>query len=465
MVAANQYGTAGFTEGLDLLKKSAAAGCIEAQAILGHIHAQISLLPNAASEAVHWYEAAAQHGHPMAQDRLADLHMLGRGVAQNDCKAFDWYARTATQAYAMAQCNLAYMQSEGLGTKPDEVAATTLYLKAAAQGEARAYFNLGLRCATGVGTPWNLVQASAWMANAARLDYPSSGTELALLMAELTEPERNQASELGAAIERNFTTLQRVLDQVPGTPASTDTYRHTVEENFALLAVTEFSLDPEKRQLQSSSIRAPHRPGPHSASQSMVICEQPRVFTVDEFVSKGEAAHLMAAAAVHLRSAREDVRDPLSREQTAFTGHAAIFHTSICDAVIRNVERRIAAAFALSPAHVEPLSVLRYRPSDRYLPHVDYFDANRLQYNDRIGDHSGQRVASFLVYLLPPEAGGATHYLKRDLKVHGRSRMALCHYNCLPTGEADPLTLHTGEAVTSGEKWLARTTLREKPLY
>lgn len=133
--------------------------------------------------------------------------------------------------------------------------------------------------------------------------------------------------------------------------------------------------------------------------------------------------------------------------------------------MIRNLERRIATAFNLPAEHVEPLSVLRYQQSHRYAPHVDYFDAARLEYNQRIGDRSGQRIASFLVYLHTPEVGGETHYLKLNLKVAGRARMALCHFNMTPAGETDPMTLHTGEPVIKGEKWLARTTLRENPFF
>lgn len=50
LVAANRYGTAEFTEGLELLKKSALAGFTEAQVTLGHGHAQVHLLPNAFQE-------------------------------------------------------------------------------------------------------------------------------------------------------------------------------------------------------------------------------------------------------------------------------------------------------------------------------------------------------------------------------------------------------------------------------
>ncbi len=69
------------------------------------------------------------------------------------------------------------------------------------------------------------------------------------------------------------------------------------------------------------------------------------------------------------------------------------------------------------------------------------------------------------MYLRAPTAGGETHYLKIDRKVQGWDRMALCHFNCDEAGTPDPSTLHTGTPVISGEKWLARTTLREKNFY
>ena len=464
LVTTHPYGSAEFATGLELLIKAAAAGSLEAPVTLGHVHAQVHLLPNAFQEAARWYSRAAEQGHPMAQDRLADLYMLGRGVPQNDAQAFEWYARTAAQGYAMALCNLAYMHSQGLGTPIDQDAATSLYLKAAAQGEARAYFNLGLRYASGLGAPLNPVHASAWMTNAARLGYPTSKTELESMLTQHTATQHVQVRELGTIIEANFTAVQQTLGRTPGAMASIDTYRQIVEGNFATLGVAEFSLDTTKRMqhahtrnVNSSDV---HRPDPPS-----IINPQPRIFTIAEFVSKDEAAHFMALALLNMQPAHASTRDQLSQESTAFTGHAANFHQMFCDAVIRNLERRIAAAFSLPVGHVEPLSVLRYQRSDHYAPHVDYFDAARLEYNRRIGDRSGQRIASFLVYLHAPEVGGETHYLKLKLKIAGHARMALCHFNMTPVGETDPMTLHTGEPVVEGEKWLARTTLREKPLF
>lgn len=459
LLAGHGYGSAEFARGLELLQKSADAGSLEAQVTLGHVYAQVQVLPDAAAAAAHWYRRAAEQGHPVAQDRLADLYMIGRGLPLDDAQAFRWYARTAEQAYPVAQCHLAYMLTEGIGAASDELAATGWYLRAAAQGEPRAYFNLALRYALGLGAPLEPTLAWACMANAARLQYPRADGHLAQLAGNLSPTAKEEAHRLAARLAANFEALQAVLKQSPALLESAQSYRQAVEKNFASLGIAALSLDPARRPAATPA-GSRHRQGARRD-----ICTAPRIFSIDDFVSAGENAHLMTLAAVNFQPAETTTRDQLSKEHSAFSGEAATFHTSLCDPVVRNLERRIAAAFELPPSHVEPVSVLRYQGGDSYKPHVDYFDAARLARNLEIGDRAGQRIASFLVYLRAPEAGGETHYLKIERKVAGHEGMALCHFNCDARGEPDPMTLHTGAPVLKGEKWLARTTLREKPFY
>jgi hypothetical protein len=356
------------------------------------------------------------------------------------------------------QCNLAYMLAEGIGGPPDANAALGWYLRAAAQGEPRAYFNLGLCCFAGAGIDRNPTQAWAWMENARRQEYPCSAKELQRMAAGLAAAELAAAQKLAERIEQNFMQLQQALERTPAALESAEKYRQLVEENFAALGVPAFSLDASAW----SAAAASHA---HVLAATTQVSEHPHIFTVDEFVSRGECAHLMTLAGQDLRPAHTLTADILSQENLAFTGNMAALQTVLCDAVVRQVERRVGGVFKLPPSHVEPLSVLRYQGGHRYAPHVDYFVAARMQENLSKGDRAGQRVASFLVYLRAAESGGETHYLTLGRKIAGRERMALCHFNCLPSGEPDAATLHTGEAVIRGEKWLARTTLREKPFY
>jgi TPR repeat protein len=458
LVAGHAHGSPEFARGLDILQRCAESGAAAAQLSLAHVYSQFHALPDAARQALTWYRRAAENGEARAWDRLADLHMVGRGVARDDGEAFRLYGMTATRGYAFAQCNLAYMLGEGIGCAVDPVAALGWYLRAAAQGEARAYFNLGLAFQRGLGAAPDPVSAWAWMENARRQAYPCSEAALADILPLLSPLQTAQARSLAEGIDGNFRQLQQSLEQDPSVLSSAERYRALVEKNFAALGVAAFSLDAAQRPAGPAAF-APVRP------MRVRISEQPQVFTVDEFVSPGECAHLMTLADRNFRPASTLTTDRLAQEHRHFTGSMAALQLDLCDALVRNVERRVGEAFGLPASHVEPLSVLRYQDGHRYAPHVDYFDAARLQENESQGDHAGQRVASFLVYLRPAEAGGETHYLKLGKKVQGRERMALCHLNCLPSGEPDPDTLHTGEPVQRGEKWLARTTVREKPFY
>lgn len=457
LLAGYAYGTAEFERGLLLLRQAAESGAPAAQLSLGNVYSQMHQLPDAARQAAAWYARAAERGDPQALSRLADLHMTGWGVPQDDARAFQLYRQLAERGYALPQCNLAYMLSEGIGCSLDAAQALGWYLRAAAQGEARAYFNLGLAFQRGLGTPVDTLYAWAWMEGARRQAYPSSEAVLADI--GLASPQVTQARMLADDIDRNFQELQQALQRDPSVLSSAERYRALLEQNFAALGVTAFSLDAAKR---------PPAPGPgaaHVSATPVRVSGQPHVFTVDEFVSRGECAHLMTLADLNFRPARELTADRLSQENLHFTGSMAALQVDLCDPVVRAVERRVGAAFGLPATHVEPLSILRYQDGHRYAPHVDYFDAARLQENLFKGDRAGQRVASFLVYLRPAEAGGETHYITLGKKVQGRERMALCHFNCLPSGEPDPATLHTGEPVKKGEKWLARTTVREKNFY
>ncbi len=61
------------------------------------------------------------------------------------------------------------------------------------------------------------------------------------------------------------------------------------------------------------------------------------------------------------------------------------------NAMIQNIERRIASWSQIPESHGEPIQVLRYKPGEEYRAHYDYFfhDAGKLN----------NRVATVLMYL------------------------------------------------------------------
>ena len=76
-----------------------------------------------------WYPLA-QDGDAVAQNRLASMYLLGRGVAKDYSEAENWFRQSAEQGDAASQFELGMMYKRGIAVGQD-------------YGEAQNWFNLG----------------------------------------------------------------------------------------------------------------------------------------------------------------------------------------------------------------------------------------------------------------------------------------------------------------------------------
>ena len=127
-------------------------------------------------------------------------------------------------------------------------------------------------------------------------------------------------------------------------------------------------------------------------------------------------------------------------------------------ALIDRIERRIAALVNWPLDHGEGLQILRYRPGAEYRPHHDYFDPAHPG-TASILKRGGQRVATLVMYLNTPVAGGATTFPDITLEVAPMKGNAVFFSYDRP--HAVTRTLHGGAPVVEGEKWVATKWLRE----
>lgn len=184
----------------------------------------------------------------------------------------------------------------------------------------------------------------------------------------------------------------------------------------------------------------------------------PHVAMVDGLLSEDECERLIALSAGKLR--RSEVVDPggglavsgvRSSEGTHFA-HAE-------DPVVDRLERRIAALLGKPVEHGEPLQILHYGPGGEYLPHHDWFDPAQPGTAAHLAN-GGQRVATVVVYLNAPRAGGETRFPELGLAVRPRRGAAVVFEYANAAGEVDPRLLHAGAPVLAGEKWIATKWLR-----
>ena len=127
--------------------KAGRAGDATAQCVIGYCYAAGQGVRQHWAEALKWYRAAAEQGHPNAQYNLGTCYAKGRGVrlgvdvqTWDECweKAVYWFSLAAEQGDAAAQCNLATCYLKGQGVEQDRPEAIRWYEQAAQRGDEKA---------------------------------------------------------------------------------------------------------------------------------------------------------------------------------------------------------------------------------------------------------------------------------------------------------------------------------------
>ena len=108
-----------------------------------------------------WRKLAA-HDNPDAQYALGVAYLKGHGVAWNLSEAIAWFERAAQAGHVSAMFNLAGIFWEGRGTQQDFSRAVHWWQQAAAHDDSASQYNLGLAYFLGQGVTSNPAQAIAW---------------------------------------------------------------------------------------------------------------------------------------------------------------------------------------------------------------------------------------------------------------------------------------------------------------
>ena len=101
------------------------------------------------SNAISYYEMAANQGNVNAQIDLYEIFYVGEYVEENDKEAFKWVKMAAQQGNAEAECSIAHAYEFGTGVEADYEEAVKWYEKAAEQGCKEAIRELGFAYRTG----------------------------------------------------------------------------------------------------------------------------------------------------------------------------------------------------------------------------------------------------------------------------------------------------------------------------
>jgi prolyl 4-hydroxylase len=196
----------------------------------------------------------------------------------------------------------------------------------------------------------------------------------------------------------------------------------------------------------------PEAPTEHNVDQ---LHYQPRIFRVKDFLTDEECEHLINTAKDRLRPCNE-ISAGVNR-----TGWGLFFREGEENhKTVRKILDRMKQYVPVT-SESEVMQVMRYQDGEETSAHFDYFNPLTPNGAMKIGIY-GQRIATCLMYLNEVEEGGATIFPELNLTVAPRKGDALVFYNCKPNGEVDPLSMHQGEKVHKGPKWIAIKLVNKK---
>lgn len=170
---------------------------------------------------------------------------------------------------------------------------------------------------------------------------------------------------------------------------------------------------------------------------------------IDDLLTDAESQYLIGAAERSGTCKRSKVvsKDNKNVDSNARTS-TSCFIKKGGDDVIKCIEQKLADVAGKPVSHLEPLQLTRYKKTQQYKPHFDYFTKGH-----KPGDR--QRTATVFTYLkgVDEGCGGATVFSEcktngTPLRVQPKSGNAVLWENLNNDGSGNTMTRHGGEPVT-----------------
>ncbi|XP_006141046.1 prolyl 4-hydroxylase subunit alpha-3 isoform X2 [Tupaia chinensis] len=185
---------------------------------------------------------------------------------------------------------------------------------------------------------------------------------------------------------------------------------------------------------------------------------EPYIALYHDFVSDSEAQKIRALAEPWLQ--RSVVASGEKQLQVEYRISKSAWLKDTVDPMLVTLDHRIAALTGLDvqPPYAEYLQVVNYGIGGHYEPHFDHATSPS---SPLYRMKSGNRVATFMIYLSSVEAGGATAFIYANFSVPVVKNAALFWWNLHRSGEGNSDTLHAGCPVLVGDKWVANKWIHE----
>jgi hypothetical protein len=389
------------------LKRARASGFAEANAALGHCYEKGQGLERDFALAMDCYDEAIQVGSPQAAYNKATLLYKSKQATANSELICELLVIAAKGDVLPALRSIGYL---AIQLKYSRKLGLACLRKAAAMGDPVSIFNLSWFLLRTRDEENHHSEAAFWLPKALAARYPLAET----LMAEVGH-----------------------VRAVPPT-ANVD---QLIDFDQS------FSLFPERQPVEQK-----------------VMSESPEIKVFHHVLNRSDCAYLIYLSGPYL--SRANVIDPASQKggmvSDVRTSMSTYLTFSLVDIISRYAELKIIVETGEDLVCSEPISILYYSPGEYYRPHVDYFNP-QLKVSKALLEDGGQRTSSAVTYMTAPSSGGGTSFPKLNLTVPATAGSSLWFRNCLDNGDPDNRTLHAGDPVEQGDKWVLTKWFRQQP--
>ncbi|XP_032431237.1 prolyl 4-hydroxylase subunit alpha-1-like isoform X2 [Xiphophorus hellerii] len=188
--------------------------------------------------------------------------------------------------------------------------------------------------------------------------------------------------------------------------------------------------------------------------------DSPHIVRYHDIVSERDMEKVKELAKPRLR--RATVHDP--QTGTLTTAHYRVSKSAWLGAyehpVVDKINRRIEDITGLDVSTAEDLQVANYGVGGQYEPHFDFGRKDEPDAFEELG--TGNRIATWLLYMSDVQAGGATVFTDIGAAVQPKKGSAVFWFNLYPSGEGDYRTRHAACPVLLGNKWVSNKWMHER---
>jgi len=183
-----------------------------------------------------------------------------------------------------------------------------------------------------------------------------------------------------------------------------------------------------------------------------VLNEEPLIMKFDHVLSEDECQSLIEAASPRLQRSKL-----ANKEVSQIRTSSGMFFDENESTFLAGIEKRIASLMHVPIAHAEGLQVLHYEPGQQFKAHYDFFGSGH-------SSSPNNRISTLVIYLNDVEEGGDTTFPHLGVAVKPMKGSAVYFEYFYSEQTINDLTLHCGEPVIRGEKWIATQWMRRQPI-